>query len=356
MFLAFSPRLLRSTAAVTADAVKQLVRMSTGRGSTAEGKEALRSLASLLAGIHGAYILSGLALGKPWEEIQTGLNPLEGGKYLSHEINGDWIGVGGQVRAMMQIMTHLASAAAPGQDPLAKAAGVEPSLGSLAEGGIWNNPLVRAYYYRGAPGTGVGLAVGEYLTDADVKPFAEIDSLPDLGLHLVTSSLPFALQGLLEGEQALTFATSMAGARTSVTRPESAVRDFTLTLDGEESSYFDLDEHPAVIQSIKLRLPPELHDELDEYRDADYDKRNELIRSQEFRDVREAWNSSRNRGGKLYELKGRFAEKAPLAWKVTMASLGEKFAGSDKLKTYLLEYEETKGKIPDIDYIQWVFK
>lgn len=196
VWLAFSPRLLRSTVGLVADAL---------RPGTQRGRESLRTLASWAGGTMGMYVLSGLALGKDWEEIQTGLNPLSGRKFLSHEINGDWVGVGGQLRGLMQVMARVTSSLAPGGEP----------ADALVSGGIFQNPLIQAYFYRGAPALNIVGGIAEAGLQRDILPFDEVDSLPDLGKHIFTSALPFALQGSLEGEQALTTLIALAGARTS---------------------------------------------------------------------------------------------------------------------------------------------
>lgn len=207
VFLAFSPRLLRSTVALMADAVK----VAVPGGKTVRASESLRALGSLVAGATGLYVASGLALGKSWEEIGTGLNPLSGKKFLSHEINGDWIGIGGQVRAILQGMTRVASALAPGGIP----------AGVLGSSDWLENPILSLYVSRGAPGLAIAGGVIEAGTGGkvDAQAFEKIDSLPDLFKHIGTSALPFTLQGHLEGEQAITSAFSLVGLRTS---PETA--------------------------------------------------------------------------------------------------------------------------------------
>jgi hypothetical protein len=293
------------------------------------------------------YILTGVALGKTWEEIQRGMNPLEGGKYLSHEINGDWVGAGGQVRAILQATAHLISAAAPGGDP----------AGSLWEGGILNNPILRAYYYRAAPGTNIGLAAMETAWGADVMPFEELETPLDLGKHIGTSMFPFAVQGALEGEQAMTVAAGLAGGRTSITRPESAVRALTLNIGGEETNYFDLYKHPLVVQYVKNALPANLHSLADEYMDADYDDKDIMELSErgiDYRKVAEALSKSRSKGGMLYRLKAEFMKAAPTEWKVAMAEIPwTNFPGDERLRDYIRERSAAGDERPDIDYSQW---
>lgn len=189
MWMAFSPRLLRSTIALTVDAFKP---------GTVVGRNSLRSLAQLATGATSLYVLTGLALGKDWDEIKTGLNPLNGKRFLSHQINGDWIGVGGQVRAISQLVAGALV------DPV--------SLISLDR---FENPLLRFISGRGAPITGITEATLEAITGRDFAPFDEIDGPLDLGLHIGKSALPFAVQGIIEGEGIAAIGAGFVGARTS---------------------------------------------------------------------------------------------------------------------------------------------
>lgn len=208
IWLAFSPRLLRSTVALVNDAVQGSISLARpGVEITAKQQRSMQSLGKLAAGATAMYTLSGAALGKDWEQISEGLNPLNGKRFLSHEINGDWIGVGGQVRAIAQFAAHLGSTLAPGGE----------SLGNIVSANQFDNPLIGLYMSRGAVGvslvgTGVEAATGG---EVDVLPFDNIDSVPSAFRHIGERSLPFAVQGILDGEQATTVALALAGARTS---------------------------------------------------------------------------------------------------------------------------------------------
>ena len=200
MFLAFSPRLLRSTVSLIADAT---------RPWTPQGRAALRALTSLAAGATTIYILAGLRLGRDWEEIQEGLNPLNGRRFLSYNFNGDYIGVGGQVRSITQFLASMYSALAPEEWP----GGREQKMSDLVAANQYDNPLLRFHSTRGAPGINVAGATLEAFSSLDVLPYDEVDGLPDLLKHIGTSSIPFALQGLLEGGRWTTFGAEFRGAR-----------------------------------------------------------------------------------------------------------------------------------------------
>ena len=202
MWLAFSPRLLRSTVALFWDALRP--------ASGVRQMAALQTLGRLSAGMATAYVLAGLALGKDFKsEILPGLYPLNGKRFMSHEINGDWIGIGGQVRAMYQFMFEIMSTLAPGGKSL------EDMLKVNLE-----NPFVKGYMYRGAVGVNMAGGLVEGVTSAygaklDVLAFEDIDSLPDIPLHILKSALPFALQGRLEGEGVATSVIALSGLRTN---------------------------------------------------------------------------------------------------------------------------------------------
>ena len=192
--LAFSPRLFRSTVALVAN-----LRLGL---KNPRGFAAYKTLGNLLAGITGLYIASGFILGKSEEELLTGLNPLEGKKFLSHQINGDWVGVGGLVRAGFQMGARAVA------DPK-----------SLLSPDRFDNPAIRAFYERGAVGVSLISATVELVTGADTEPYADIDTPADLFKHVGTSAFPFTIQGQLEGEEASTGGFSFTGLRTSPETP-----------------------------------------------------------------------------------------------------------------------------------------
>lgn len=201
LMLAFSPRLLRSTIALVQD-------VFLARGQ--QRKEAIHVLSRWAMGVHAVVIASGVAMGKDHEEIVESMNPLNGRKYLAHFIGGDWIGAPGQLRAMIQFMGSIVSTLGPGGRPVE----------DLWATNMSDNPFVQAYMSRGAPGLNIlgataeagGALIG---ADVDVLPFEDIDSLPDLGLHLATSALPMAVQGLVEGLNVGSYAGEVVGARAS---------------------------------------------------------------------------------------------------------------------------------------------
>jgi len=197
MWLAFSPRLLRSTSALIAD-------LRLGLGS-ARGREAWRTLGSLVLGTTGTYILSGVALGKSEKEIRDGLNPLSGKKFLAHEIGGEYYGVGGTVRALTQLLGATASAAAPGGRP----------ADDLIATNFYDNPLLSFYGGRGAPAIRVVGAPAEALTGTDFLPYEKVQGIRGALSTTSTAALPFAIQNVLEGQSPSAVAASLTGVRTA---------------------------------------------------------------------------------------------------------------------------------------------
>lgn len=200
LWLAFSPRLLRSTMGLGWDAMHFW---------TDEGRAAFRTLGQTAMAATMIYSLTGMALGKSEEEIRAGLNPLNGKKFLSHEINGDWVGVGGQIRAITQLM------AAGG------ASVKEGNPDAFLSSDRFDNPLMNFYFNRGAPAVEPTLAVLEAASGGDwnIHPYTKIDGIPDLASHLGTGTLPFTVQAILEHQNAASALSGFFGARTSPQTP-----------------------------------------------------------------------------------------------------------------------------------------
>lgn len=192
-WLAFSPRLLRSTSAMFVNALQP----------GPAGHEARLALAKLATAVTGIYILTGLALGKDWNQILEGLNPANGKKFLAHEgLPNVWIGIGGQARAIVQLLVgtgmpvyHAALHAGHG-DPQAAV----DSLGVMTDPNVIENPILRFLSGRGAVGQKILGGTIEALSGGrwDALPYDEVDNIPELGLYLGTALLPFTAQNYLE--------------------------------------------------------------------------------------------------------------------------------------------------------------
>jgi hypothetical protein len=259
MWLAFSPRLLRSTFALTYDALSFVALESKAALTEVPGgvapkavasarqKAAFQALAAYTAGTTGLYISAeismGLAKGHSQERIRKdvfdGLNPLNGSKFLSVEIGGQNIGIGGQIRAIMQVMGAVGSTFTPaGKD-----------FKDLITDDLYENPILQYLSYRGAVGVNAFRTVLEGTSGVDAQPFDKVDSVPDIGWHLFENSLPFALQGLMEGDNAWGVAVGMLGLRTS---PQSGhkemierYKNYWTSLSIEEREKYDMPQLPT---------------------------------------------------------------------------------------------------------------
>jgi hypothetical protein len=206
VWMAFSPRLLRSTMSLVWDAFNPVASVATlGRVQRTEvGTKSFLNLFKLSMGATLAYTLTGMAMQKDWDEIGAGLNPLNGKRFLSHQVNGDWIGIGGQIRAIAQLMAGMSI-------------GMITEPASLVSFDKFENPLIKFLTSRGAPGVGLVGAVGEAATGGrwDALPYDEVDGKLDLLKYVGTSLTFFGVQGAIEGQNAFTTATGVFGARTS---------------------------------------------------------------------------------------------------------------------------------------------
>ena len=245
VWLAFSPKLLRSTIAVIADAVRAVPREALAlptrvpvvrkvaryevERATIKQRESLKLVRKVITGVGGFYIAAGLAMGKSEREITRGLNPLNGKEFLSYEINGQWIGVGGQFRALLQFVAEVTGAlAAPALEviPGISEKYREREISALWSRNIFENPLIKGWYYRAPVGLSIAGATIEGITEGavDILPFENIDSVPDAALHIGTSMLAFALQGILEGDNATSAIFGGLGLRTGPLTPADDVR------------------------------------------------------------------------------------------------------------------------------------
>lgn len=202
VWLAFSPRLLRSTFGLVGSALQPW---------TYRGRRSLKNLSVMVSGATGIYISTGLAMGRPWEEIVDGLDPTNGKKFLSYKFGDDYIGVGGQVRAITQFTAAMYSTLVPGGKPITDLLPWNID--------IFENPVLAFYFSRGAPAVNIVSAIIEVGTGLDAAPYEVIDGPIDLAQFIGTSALPFAIQGMLEGDSGFATLAGLAGARTSPATP-----------------------------------------------------------------------------------------------------------------------------------------
>lgn len=207
LWLSFSPRFFRSSVAIVSDAVGGVVQLGRLGTPTARQIEAIKTLGSWMAGGTMLYVAAGMAMQRPKEEILMGLNPLNGKKFLSYKVGNDWIGIGGQIRGLMQLNAVLISALVPGGKP----------IGDILALDVYDNPFLAYYRSRAAPGLTAVSMGAETLSKGqwNLVPGTRLAGAPDLVKHLGQSTLPFAAQAYLEQQGAIGQVANMLGGRTS---------------------------------------------------------------------------------------------------------------------------------------------
>jgi len=91
----------------------------------------------------------------------------------------------------------------------------------------YDNPILQMAASRGAVGLRMAGTVVEGLSGGriDALPYAHVDSISDIFLHLGKSTLPFSVQGKLDGEGVVATIASEVGARTSAGLPTEKLAD-----------------------------------------------------------------------------------------------------------------------------------
>jgi len=252
-WIAFSPRLLRSTIALVADAFRFIPAegmklAGKGSGGTVRQKESARSLAQLLGGVHLLYATSAVGLGyakghskeRIANDLMVGMNPLSGGKYLSVEVDGQYFGVGGQVRALTQVLTGITSALAPGHDPIQNLIAINSR----------DNPIIRFLANRGAVSQEWAKTVIEGTTDFNTLTFDEVEGPMDIAPHLFENSLPFVAQGMMEGDTVPGWLVGATGFRSNPSTPADIEKSLT-----KDAYYASSDEELAEFGMEKNMFP-----------------------------------------------------------------------------------------------------
>jgi hypothetical protein len=137
------------------------------------------------------YVTMGLVMGRSEDEIKDGLNPLNGRRFLSYKVGDEWIGPGGQYRAMAQFVTNTSSVLAPGTDR---------PIEDILKLDLRANPLLAFWHSRGAVAFNIGGGIAEAM-GGEFLPYDEVDGPVDLAKHIGTSLLPFAAQSWVDGER-----------------------------------------------------------------------------------------------------------------------------------------------------------
>lgn len=214
VWLGFSPRLMRSTMALI---------ITAANPDSAAGQQAARSLLGLAAAGTAMAVATNVGIAHlngedpdaAWKRIADTLNPTTG-KFLSVDVGGQRIGVGGQVRAITQFVAK---------------ATVNPS--GFATANAFENPLINFYMGRGSVGVNVAGSLIEGATGekVNVLPYESIDNLPDAALHLGSSLMPFVIQSQTQAkdlskiDRAVAAATSFGGLNANEKSPADRITE-----------------------------------------------------------------------------------------------------------------------------------
>lgn len=212
-WLGFSPRLMRSTIALIGHAADP---------TSAVGRQAAKSLLGLASFAAVSAVTTniglGLARGDSAEKIQQSikdtLDPTAGRKFLSVAIGGQYVGVGGQVRAITQFVAKALT---------------NPAGFMTAD--AQENPLINFYMGRGAVGVNVASSLVEGASGGKINavPFENIDNIPSAFAHLGKATLPFAIQAQMDAhdvssiDRGVLAVTSIAGLNTTPKSPSQRI-------------------------------------------------------------------------------------------------------------------------------------
>ena len=183
---------------------------------------ALGNLSTTLAATMSSFFMlnyiyaktQGLSDDEAMERATASLDPRQGKKFLSVEVNGTWIGIGGFWRTLVQLNTQLLTSAA---------GAVQGDWKPLQKFKAWDrfdNPLLALYSNRGAPaveflGKAIEGASGSLgVIPIDAAPYDILDNAWDIPISFAKSFAPFSIQGVIDGEGKESFFFGMAGART----------------------------------------------------------------------------------------------------------------------------------------------
>lgn len=238
--LLFSPRFTRSAFAVAGQAMKAFTGGAAGAGQ-AEGlatRESVRAMSGMVAG--ATFAMGGIALATgQWEEFkENGLDPMKPG-WLTVEIGGQRVGVGGSTRSLLDLVFKSTASMAELNGRQAK---------DLSKWNIFDplhraqNPIPNFWLNRTAPG------VRELLL-SETFDGEGLDTPAEYFAGIAPKFLPFAAQNYMSPGQGNAHPSVVAGIPESIglrARPLSiferreAVRD-ELSMDAFKKKWEDLD-------------------------------------------------------------------------------------------------------------------
>ena len=134
---------------------------------------------------------------------------------------------------------------------------------------------------RGAPALNIvgGAVEAAAAGKVDVLPFENISGIPDLAKHIGTSALPFALQGVLEGQNVETSIAGLFGARTSA-QTVFEKRDAERQQVAESLGAASWDELTAKQQQEALKANPALAEATEQARKTSAERGSAIAQTQ----------------------------------------------------------------------------
>ena len=278
MWVGLSPRLTRATASVFADAIAGIAYIAKTGGTDGlgyglsggrfgfksplqkamdkakrEGREltpdevtryseitkqvgAVHNLGSILTVSMGTFYITSYTYyrnqGYSHEQANNmsldSMDPRQGKKFLSIQMNGAWYGIGGFWRSLASMYTKLLYGAQQAVmennwEPLSKWKSIDQ----------FENPLLHVLRSRGAPAMNFGGTTAEYFFGVDAAPYEVVESLPELAKYGGESFLPFVLQGFMDGDSVAAAGAGFFGARTSMASLSDVVTE-------KANKYFDI--------------------------------------------------------------------------------------------------------------------
>jgi len=138
------------------------------------------------------------------------VNPTSGKKFLAIKMDNEWYGIGGFWRSLASMhakLVHASYSAVQGDfEPLAQWKSTDQ----------FANPLLHVLRSRGAPAMNFGGAAVEAVFDVNAAPYDVVETMPQLAWYTTQTFMPFAIQGLIEGDSAAAAVTGFLGARSSM--------------------------------------------------------------------------------------------------------------------------------------------
>ena len=190
-------------------------------------------------------IMSGATAEEAKAVADASVDPRQGKKFLSVEVNGAWIGIGGFWRSLAGLNWQLIYGA------MEATQGNYAPLEKFKRLDRFDNPLIATYMNRGAPAIEFGGKAIEGITGTlhpgmpvDAAPYDIVDNVWDLPISAATSFAPFSIQGIVDGEGKEAFFFGMLGGRTGKRTASDAV-----TTMSRRSLNIDVDNSRDIAES-----------------------------------------------------------------------------------------------------------